>query len=400
MKTKKLFEENVMLQSCEATVQACEPAKDGYRIVLDQTVFFPEGGGQLSDRGVLRNGRDAIEVLHASERDGIIYHETKQPLAAGTLVTCQLNWQERFDHMQQHCGEHMLSYAFWKLYGADNVGFHMHPDMVSIDISREVDYEEAMAAEAMTNRAIEEDRPIHVELVPAEHAAKRPLRKFNDKLKGILRIVSVEGNDSCTCCGTHPPTTGMVGLVKVLKVERHKGGSRISFLCGREALQKMDVWMRAAQDVSNRLSVKEEEIAAGVERLEEEKKALGVQVTALTDRLLDYELREMDAKPVFDQAGHRKLVFIREDLTPSQAKALARKALEREHAVVAVFYRNGARINYILSAASDDVNCQQKLKEVNDRFKGRGGGRPDACQGSAACVEGWQQMAADLAAAW
>lgn len=400
MKTKKLFEGDVMLQSCEATVQACEPCKDGYQLVLDQTVFFPEGGGQLSDRGVLKHGETTVEVLHVSEREGIVYHETKQPLAVGTLVTCQLDWQERFDHMQQHCGEHMLSYAFWQLYGADNVGFHMHPDMVSIDISREVDYEEAMAAEAMTNQAIEEDRPIQVELVPAEHAAKRPLRKFNDKLRGLLRIVSVEGNDSCTCCGTHPPTTGMVGLVKILKVERHKGGSRISFLCGREALQKIDVWMRAAQEVSNRLSVKEEEIVSGVERLEEEKKMLSAQVSVLTDRLLDYELRDMDEQPVFAQDGQRKYIFIRKDLTPSQAKSLAKKLQERENVLAAIFYRNGERINYILAATAADVNCQQKLKEVNDCFRGRGGGSPDACQGSAAYVENWQQLAAGLVADW
>ncbi|MDD6383646.1 MAG: alanine--tRNA ligase-related protein [Selenomonadaceae bacterium] len=400
MKTKKLFEEDVMRRSCEATVQACNPCKDGFRIVLDQTVFFPEGGGQLSDCGVFKRGNTQMEVVHVSEHDGLVYHETKQPLEVGTLVTCQLNWPVRFDHMQQHCGEHMLSYAFWKLCGADNVGFHMHPDMVSIDLNREVTREEAMAAEAMTNQAIEEDRPIHVEVMPAERAAERPLRKFNDKLKGLLRIVSVEGNDSCTCCGTHPPTTGMVGLVKILKVERHKGGSRISFLCGREALQKIDVWLQAAQDVSNQLSVKEEEIASSVARLLAEKKELHAQITALTDRLLDHELRELDMKPSFDQEGHRKLIFVRDELTPQQAKVLARKMLERENTIAAVFYHHGERINYIVSSTAAEVNCQQRIKAINDCLQGRGGGRPDSCQGSAPWKEGWQQLVTGLANAW
>lgn len=400
MKTKRLFDENVMMQSCEATVIACTSYKNGFRVVLDQTVFFPEGGGQLSDRGSLKDGKNTILVHHVSEQDGVIFHETDQALPVGALVTCQLDWQERFDHMQQHCGEHMLSYAFWKLYQADNVGFHMHPDMVSIDLNREVNWQQAMDAEALTNHAIEEDRPIHVESVPAEQAARRPLRKFNDKLKGLLRIVSVEGNDSCTCCGTHPPTSGMVGLVKVLKAERHKGGSRISFLCGRQALLCIDRQMRAAQEASNLLSIREEDLVSGVERLAQEKKELQEQVTRLTDQLLDYEIKEMDAKPVYNQNGQRKMIFIREDLTPGQAKALMKKLLAREHVLAAVFYRHAERINYMVGTTAADVNCQKLLKTINEAWQGRGGGRPDSCQGSAPCAAGWQEEAMRLAQAW
>ena len=127
-----------MLRKCEAQVTYCIELKDGFGIELDQTVFYPEGGGQLSDTGELLIGEKTVAVIHVREKDGHIFHETKAPVATGTKVEAQIHWQTRFDHMQQHCGEHLLSYAFWKLFGADHIGFHMSPDMVTIDLSRQV----------------------------------------------------------------------------------------------------------------------------------------------------------------------------------------------------------------------------------------------------------------------
>ena len=400
METKRLFDENVMQRECEAVVVHTEPYHEGYAVVLDQTVFFPEGGGQLSDTGTLTAGEKALPVKHVHEKAGEIFHETKEPLAPGTKVVAKLDWPVRFDHMQQHCGEHMLSYAFYKLFGAHNVGFHMSADMVGIDLDREVDWQQALQAERFTNREIQEDRPITTKLVPAEEAAKMNLRKFNDKLTGILRIVTVEGSDSCTCCGTHPTSSGMVGLVKIFKVEKHKEGSRISFLCGREALERVEQYMLAAVEASNLLSIKETELPEGVARLQQETKELGERLTECTGKLLEYRIEEMKAHPATTEAGHAKFVFLESDMTPKEAKALAKRLGEIPEAFSAIFYQHGERLNYMfLATAGAELSCQQVIRTVNEAFGGRGGGRPESCQGSAICPADWREKAEALMSA-
>lgn len=400
METKRLFDENVMQRECEAVVVRTEPYHEGYAVVLDQTVFFPEGGGQLSDTGTLTAGEKALPVKHVHEKAGEIFHETKEPLAPGTKVVAKIDWSVRFDHMQQHCGEHMLSYAFYKLFGAHNVGFHMSADMVGIDLDREVDWQQALQAERFTNREIQEDRPVTTKLVPAEEAAKMNLRKFNDKLTGILRIVTVEGSDSCTCCGTHPTSSGMVGLVKIFKVEKHKEGSRISFLCGREALERVEQYMLAALDASNLLSIKETELPDGIARLQQEKKELGERLTECTGKLLEYRIEEMKAHSATTEAGHAKFVFLESDMTPKEAKALAKRLGEIPEAFSAIFYQNGERLNYMFLATDGAaVNCQQVIRTVNEAFGGRGGGRPESCQGSAICPADWREKAEKLLSA-
>lgn len=400
METKRLFDENVMQRECEAVVVRTEPYHEGYAVVFDQTVFFPEGGGQLSDTGTLTAGEKALPVKHVHEKAGEIFHETKEPLAPGTKVVAKIDWSVRFDHMQQHCGEHMLSYAFYKLFGAHNVGFHMSADMVGIDLDREVDWQQALQAERFTNREIQEDRPVTTKLVPAEEAAKMNLRKFNDKLTGILRIVTVEGSDSCTCCGTHPTSSGMVGLVKIFKVEKHKEGSRISFLCGREALERVEQYMLAALDASNLLSIKETELPDGIARLQQEKKELGERLTECTGKLLEYRIEEMKAHPATTEAGHAKFVFLESDMTPKEAKALAKRLGEIPEAFSAIFYQNGERLNYMFLATDGAaVNCQQVIRTVNEAFGGRGGGRPESCQGSAICPADWREKAEKLLSA-
>lgn len=400
METKRLFDENVMQRECEAVVVRTEPYHEGYAVVLDQTVFFPEGGGQLSDTGTLTAGEKALPVKHVHEKAGEIFHETKEPLAPGTKVVAKIDWPVRFDHMQQHCGEHMLSYAFYKLFGAHNVGFHMSADMVGIDLDREVDWQQALQAERFTNREIQEDRPVTTKLVPAEEAAKMNLRKFNDKLTGILRIVTVEGSDSCTCCGTHPMSSGMVGLVKIFKVEKHKEGSRISFLCGREALERVEQYMLAALDASNLLSIKETELPDGIARLQQEKKELGERLTECTGKLLEYRIEEMKAHSATTEAGHAKFVFLESDMTPKEAKALAKRLGEIPEAFSAIFYQNGERLNYMFLATDGAaVNCQQVILTVNEAFGGRGGGRPESCQGSAICPADWREKAEKLLSA-
>lgn len=270
--TAKLYENNVMLKECEAKVLSCTEQKGLYFVELDQTVFYPEGGGQLSDRGQL----NAVKVVHVSEKEGHIYHECEQPLEVGTTVRAVLDWHVRLDRMQQHCGEHLLSYAVYKLFGANNVGFRMNEEQVFIDLDKELTEEQLLEAELFTNEIIWENRPVHVEYMDSTEAVqlKDKMRKFNDKLTGTLRIVAVEDADVCTCCGTHPPFTGMLGSVKIIKHERHKGGSRVEFVVGMRALKDADFKNAALLSVAQSLSVKPQEVSERVAKLYEKSKEL------------------------------------------------------------------------------------------------------------------------------
>ena len=256
--TIKLYENNVLLKACQCIVTACEERNGLYFIQVDQTVFYPEGGGQLSDRGTL----GGVQVVHVSEKNGCIYHECQQPLEIGAQVEAKLDWQVRRDRMQQHCGEHLLSYAVYKLFQANNVGFRMNEELVSIDLDKELTDAELLQAQQLTNEIIWENRPIHIEYVDSSEAGryKDKMRKFNDKLTGLLRIVEIEDADVCTCCGTHPPFTGMVGCVKVVRHEKHKQGCRVEFLCGARAMADADRKNETVLGLAREFSAKPEDV--------------------------------------------------------------------------------------------------------------------------------------------
>lgn len=194
--TEKLFENDAYLWECEAVVTACEPCKNGFAVELDKTVFFPEGGGQLSDRGKLGEAY----VTHVAEEGGRILHFCDKPLAVGSAVKAVVDGVMRLDHMQQHCGEHILSYAAWKLFSANNIGFHMSEGLVTIDLDKELTAEELAQTEDFANREIWLDKPISVSYVPHTALDNYTMRKKNTRLTGTLRLVSVEGGDICTCC--------------------------------------------------------------------------------------------------------------------------------------------------------------------------------------------------------
>ena len=391
--SRKIFEEDVMCQTCKAIVEACEPFKDGFGIVLDQTVFFPEGGGQLSDSGWLIVGEQRIPVSHVHIQDEVIVHETAEAIPAGTAVEALLDWPVRFDHMQQHCGEHLLSYAFWKLFQADNVGFHMNPELVTIDLNKEVTADEVRQAEDMVNQQIQEDRPIHAEWMDHTEAAKLTLRKFNEKITGPLRIVRVEGSDVCTCCGTHPPTTGMVGLVKIFRVEKHKDGSRISFLCGRLAQQVISQRLDALGAAARSLSIREEEIGDGVDRLSEEIRQLKEKLHERNQQLFAGMVRNLVAAASPDADGRIRLTVLSDDLEAEEAKELARRLAEVQKARAVVAYESKGRVNYLVALGEGNAeNGRDLLQQINTLLGGRGGGRPDFGQGSAPAQPGWQDQ--------
>lgn len=386
--TVKLYENNSLLKSCQAVVTACTESKGKYLIELDQTVFFPEGGGQLSDKGIISDAK----VAHVAEKNGHILHECDKPLAVGSMVEAKLDWMVRLDRMQQHLGEHILSYAFWKLFKANNVGFHMNEDNVTIDLDKEMTPEELLKAEHLTNEIIWDNRPVSVNYMDSTEleAHKNEMRKFNDKLTGILRIVSVEGADICTCCGTHPPFTGMVGSVKIIRSDKHKNGCRVEFLCGRRALLDADKKNNILLSVAADFSAKPEQVPERLAKLHKEVEELHEQLKAKTLALLERGLEDKLAEAALRADGSKLLVMA---LTGDgkESKLLMPRLMTLTNTVSVIFSVQSERISYVLVLGDDTSgDCRTYIKIVNEIFVGRGGGKPDCAQGGAPYCDDWQ----------
>ena len=386
--TVKLFENNSLLKECTATVTACTEKEGQYLVELDQTVFFPEGGGQLSDKGKIA---DAV-VSHVGEKDGHIYHECDKPLEVGAEVKAVLDWKVRLDRMQQHLGEHLLSYACWKLFKANNIGFHMNEDDVFIDLDKELTEEELLKAELYTNEIIWENRPVHISYMDSTEAVKlkEKMRKFNSKLTGTLRIVSVEDADICTCCGTHPPFTGMLGSVKVIRHEKHKGGCRVEFVCGSRALADADKKNSTLLAVAQGLSVKPEQVPDALAKL---KADLLAQLDDVKSKLLKVEeaqLQELYENAPTNAAGTKILAVPLDGHDAKDIKVFLPKATALEHTICLLVAAKPERISYAAAlGAATEGDCRVLIKLLNEAFGGRGGGKSDCAQGGADYCADW-----------
>ena len=397
METQKLYETDSHLRQCRAKVLDCFPAGDGFRVVLDRTVFFPEGGGQLSDGGTI----GGAEVTETHEKEGRILHFTREPLPVGAEVECLLDWPRRLDHMQQHTGEHILSWAFWKLFGAQNVGFHMGAELVTIDLDREVTREEAEAAEELANDQVFQDLPVRWRIASPEELDALPLRKKTEKFTGDLRLVEVEGGDLCTCCGTHVERTGEVGLIKVTRLERNKGGTRVEFLCGARALRDYRLKNRVAQEAGAALSVKEGEVPQGIRRLKGEIAGLGAALRERSRLLTDIYARELLASAQ-EKNGERVILTCQPDLDAKEARLLLNRLIEAPRTAAVILYPvpgegDAGRICYLLGRSPDSTaDCKYLCDLLNGLYNGKGGGKPAFAQGSGRLLPNWQETAGGL----
>ena len=384
--TIKLYNDNVMLKNCQATVLACEEKDGKFFVELDQTVIFPEGGGQLSDRGKI----GGVNVLHASEKDGRIWHECDASLEVGAQVEVTLDWEVRLDRMQQHCGEHILSFVCWKLFDSNNVGFHMNEDTVTVDLDKALSEEELLQVEQESNAIIWENRPITVLNLESEEAAKLPMRKFNANLQGILRIVAVENADVCTCCGTHPPVTGMVGCLKIIRAERRKQGQRLEILCGARAMADAAKKNRILQNIATDFSAKVEEVPERIAKLKEEMASLQEALKEKTAKLLEIELQEALAVAQVRADGAKVLALVLDDA--KNGKNLLSRVGALENTVSVLLAVQPERISYFVALGKDTAgDCRAYIKLLNDTFGGRGGGKPDGAQGGADFCPNWQE---------
>ncbi|MDP3446487.1 MAG: alanyl-tRNA editing protein, partial [Eubacteriales bacterium] len=301
--TKRLYDLDSHQTQAESTVLSCVPAGELFDVALDQTVFFPEGGGQPSDTGTL----SGASVLHVREEAGEIYHRVDRALAVGASVTVKIDWARRFDLMQQHTGEHLLSFSFYELFAASNVGFHLALDYATIDFDKPVSREEIQQAELLANRFVWKNLPVQTTFYDTEEAiAALPLRKHAEGLKPPIRIVHIEGADLCTCCAPHCHTTGEIGSVFVADSSSYKGGTRITFFCGERALKLHRAQHDDLDAIARRFSCQREAAINAVKKLSDDYGALKKSERELARSLNGYMAAEFTAASA--QAGRFRVV--------------------------------------------------------------------------------------------
>ena len=265
MKTERIYEDNGMIFRFEATVMRCSACGDGYALVLDRTAFFPEGGGQAADTGTIRDAR----VLDVQIKDGEILHYTDRPVAEGSTVTGQVDGEIRFRRMQNHSGEHVLSGTLHRMYKANNVGFHLGTQDVTVDINVALTREELFLAEEEANRAVARNLPVRAWKPSAEEAERIPYRSKKE-IGEDLRLVMIEGVDCCACCAPHVAFTGQIGMIKILDAIHYKGGMRLHILCGLDAERAWETVYRDHSRAAGAMSVRQTEVSEAVDRLLQE----------------------------------------------------------------------------------------------------------------------------------
>ena len=372
METQKLYYQDPYLREFPATVLSCESAGEAWKVVLDQTAFYPEGGGQPADHGVLKTAGGEIPVTGVHEKNGAVVHTCAAPAEPGTVVTGVLDWARRFDHMQQHSGEHILSGILCRLYDCDNVGFHLGAEAVTIDYNADITWEQALEAERLANEAIWADRETEIFYPSPQELAALDYRSKKE-LTGQVRIVEFPEADRCACCGTHVERAGQAGLIKVLSCQKFREGVRMEILCGARALRYLSGTYDQARTVGRRLSVKPLEIQGAVERLEEE-------LSAAKERMADLEQTAFAALAA-EQAGRGDVVLFQSPMRPDSLRRLADAVGKSCGGLAAVFSGEGARWSYAL-VRGDGGDIAPLVKELNETLHGRGGGRNGFAQGS------------------
>ena len=366
----ELFYRDEYAREFDAEVISCQKGKKGYEVVLSDTAFYPEGGGQPADRGTLGQ----VNVLDVKRRNGEILHITDAPLEPGMTVHGVLDWERRFDHMQQHSGEHILSGLVHAQFGYDNVGFHMNDEVVTVDFNGPITWKEAMELEDKVNAYIWTDAESR-ELYPSEEELKAMDYRSKIELKGKVRLVEYPGADLCACCGTHVAHTGEIGLMKILSVSRHKDGVRMEMLFGGRAMKDYDRKHLLNTEFSCRLSAKPYETGEALQRVLDEMNAMKFRMQAMNERY--YAMRATSipvGEPVifFNEPG-MSMVEIRKfcDYLISTGKVKT---------AMIISPKDKESVNYVMGSA--DLNMRDVGKLLNEELHGRGGGRPEMVQGS------------------
>lgn len=367
METRKLYYADSHLKAFSAVVTGCAAAEGGFAVTLDATAFYPTGGGQPCDLGTL----GGVRVLDVREQGEQIIHLCESALEVGSTVAGVIDWQRRFDHMQQHSGEHIVSGLIHAKYGYHNVGFHMGSELVTIDFDGPLTWEQLLEIEGEANDIIWENRSVKCWYPDPETLAKIPYRS-KKALDWPVRIVEFPGADLCACCGTQVKLTGEIGLVKFVSCIRFKEGVRIEMACGRRAMALLGGVFEQNRQVSQTFSAKILETGDAAQKFsrqlaQEKYRAAGLQKRVFAAIAASY-------------AGRERAVHFENDLTPGGVRELA-DAIAGQ-AKTAVVLSGSDEAGYSICILSKTGDTRELGKAVNAQLHGRGGGKPGAFQGS------------------
>jgi alanyl-tRNA synthetase len=393
--TERIYYTEPYTTEFDATVISVEPAPgDAGRkaVVLDRTAFYPTSGGQPFDTGTLGGAR-VVDVVDGD--DGRLLHMIDGGNIEGT-VHGEIDWPRRFDHMQQHTGQHVLSAAFDRVLNVRTVSFHLGASGSTIDLAREVSAAEITRAEAEANRVVWEDRPVTIRFADAEEAARLPLRK-ESKRDGVLRLIDIEEFDVSACGGTHVARTGAIGMIAVAGAERFKGATRLEFLCGGRALAGFHGLRGSVAASVRHLSVLPAELPAAIERQQAEARELRRQLKDLQQKLATHEAAALAASA--ESIGPiRAVVAALEGWDANGLKTIA-AAIAARPGHLAVLLSAAAPTAIVVARAADvGRDSAAILRQMVASFGGKGGGRPELAQGGGLAGETPALLAAARAA--
>ncbi len=338
---------------------------------LDRTAFFPEGGGQLADTGVIGE----VRVLDVQEKEGRILHYIADALEVGQEYDCAIDWEQRFRRMQNHSGEHIVSGITHTRFGYDNVGFHMGDDYVTLDFNGELTAGDVAELELAANRAVWENVAISTEF-PNEEALKTLEYRSKLELSGEVRIVTIEGYDKCACCAPHVKRTGEIGVIKLVDFMKHRGGMRLTMRCGIDAYKDYAEKQQSAAEISALLSAKRSDIYPAVKKIFDELQEERYKSAELKKSMLAAEAAKLE------YTEGNLCFFYPEEFDSASLRSLVNEAVKRCGGIAAAFSGTDEDgYNYVIGSTSADLRA--KAKEINSAIDGRGGGRPEMIQGSA-----------------
>lgn len=366
----KLYYDSAYIKEFEAQVLSCQEGKKGWEITLSATAFYPEGGGQPADTGLLGN----VRVTDVHEKGSQVVHYTDGPLPVGEMVRGVIDWDRRFQHMQEHSGEHLVSGLIHQRFGYDNVGFHMGTDEVTIDFNGVLEWGDLMAIEEKANGMIWENLEISA-VYPEKDELDAMEYRSKKELTGAVRIVSIPGGDVCACCGTHVERTGEIGLVKFLSMIHYKGGVRISLLCGKRAVEDYERKRDQVQKISVLLSARPGEISRAVEKLKDEEAKLQEKLVAAYDKLIASEVRDI-------KEGDGDIFILEPDFEAIQLRHLVNRLLEEKKGRTVLALGGAAEGSFLYVLGSRDGDMRRLSRELNGLLNGRGGGSAQMAQGT------------------
>jgi len=366
--TEKLYYKDAYMKDFSACVIASEKTDEGYDVVLDKTAFFPEEGGQYSDTGFINDSR----VIRVYEKEGIIHHICNKPLDLGDAVACRLNFDERYEKMQIHTGEHILSGLFHSLYGLENVGFHLGSAEVTMDINTFLTEEQIVNVELLANKVIYENVPVTARFPEKDELQSLEYRSKLD-LSENVRIVTIGDYDACACCAPHVAKSGEVGIIRILDYVKHRGGTRLTITAGIRAVKDARERYEIIRRVSGLLSVPKNEIDKGTERLLSELEELKL---SLKDERAARYISEAEKIPATD----KNLVLHFENAGFDELKIIANTLISRVGGILVLL--SGKEGDFKHLTVSKSVNLTEIREDMNKSLGGRGGGKPEALQGS------------------